>query len=255
MKKFTTVLKTFVFLSILWCSYVPTVDAQVDLCGNLLHFQILENGQLTWYSNNVKPVRYKVVYLSSNPLRSGIQQATNIHPSSSGFITKSKYNYRYWFLIQANCMGESNHWFGSISNGKYMYIDEINLDKIEICCNASDDHCNCSAYEDNCNLCELVDAILNGKKATDVTSMLDIRTFPNPVSNYSNIEYTLADDKNVSLSIYNISGQKIAQLINDEWQVANNYQRTFDFSNLTAGIYFYVLETAGEQQMLKVIKY
>ena len=85
-------------------------------------------------------------------------------------------------------------------------------------------------------------------------SVNDIRTFPisfelkqnypNPFNPSTTIEYALSKRSNVLLSVYNITGELIQILINEE-QDAGNYKVKFEVTNSGAeknnasGIYFY----------------
>jgi spore coat protein CotH len=70
------------------------------------------------------------------------------------------------------------------------------------------------------------------------------QNFPNPFNPTTVISYTLQAASKVHLSVYDISGRKIAELING-WRDAGVHEVTFDGSELASGIYFYHL-TAGE---------
>jgi len=68
------------------------------------------------------------------------------------------------------------------------------------------------------------------------------QNFPNPFNPETNIKFTLQKDGQVQLSIYNITGQEVAVLV-DEKMSQGTHQVTFDASSLTSGVYFYKLKT------------
>ena len=72
--------------------------------------------------------------------------------------------------------------------------------------------------------------------------------YPNPVKDRAYIEYELVSESNVVLSIYNTSGQKLAELVRAV-QSPNKYQVVLDVNNLnlTNGMYIYRLDCSGEQ--------
>ena len=78
------------------------------------------------------------------------------------------------------------------------------------------------------------------------------QNYPNPFNPTTTIKYTISsvvDGKfafttNVRLSIYNILGQEIVTLVNEQ-QKPGRYKIQFDASHLSSGIYFYRLIAGG----------
>jgi len=66
------------------------------------------------------------------------------------------------------------------------------------------------------------------------------QNYPNPFNPTTKIEFSIPEAGTYKLAVYNILGQVVGQLINKELQ-AGNYQRIFDASNLSSGLYFYKL--------------
>jgi flagellar hook assembly protein FlgD len=72
-----------------------------------------------------------------------------------------------------------------------------------------------------------------------------------------NIDYALPTDCHVTLSIYNILGQKVRVLV-DEYQSTGNKSVTWDGRDdrgqeVTSGIYFYRLEAGDFNQSRKML--
>jgi hypothetical protein len=78
------------------------------------------------------------------------------------------------------------------------------------------------------------------------------QNYPNPFNPSTTIRYTLPLAGNVTLKVYNALGQEIATLVNGH-QKAQNYEVTFDASNLASGIYIYKLQTANFSQSKKMV--
>lgn len=73
-------------------------------------------------------------------------------------------------------------------------------------------------------------------------SMVEIH--PNPFNPTATLTFTLVQTEQVKLSVYDLSGRRVAQLING-WREAGTHEVTFDASNLASGVYICYLE-AGQ---------
>jgi hypothetical protein len=84
------------------------------------------------------------------------------------------------------------------------------------------------------------------------------QNYPNPFNPATRIPYSIYKKSWVKLTIYNILGQRIKTLINEEQDVGY-YQPEFDISRdnngqeLSSGVYFYKLEVAGISYSKKLI--
>jgi hypothetical protein len=70
------------------------------------------------------------------------------------------------------------------------------------------------------------------------------QNYPNPFNPSTVIKYQLKADSKVSLTIYNILGQEVANLVNEE-QKAGTYSVNFNASRLSSGVYFYKLQAGS----------
>jgi hypothetical protein len=66
------------------------------------------------------------------------------------------------------------------------------------------------------------------------------QNYPNPFNPSTKIRFTLPQQALVKLEVYDILGQRIAQLVNTEL-TAGTHEVLFNASNLASGIYLYVL--------------
>ena len=70
------------------------------------------------------------------------------------------------------------------------------------------------------------------------------QNYPNPFNPSTIINYQLAVDSKVSLKIFNILGQEVAELVNSNI-VAGSHTATFNAAGLNSGVYMYRLEAIG----------
>ena len=66
------------------------------------------------------------------------------------------------------------------------------------------------------------------------------QNYPNPFNPVTKLSYELPFDSKVNLSVFNMLGQKVMDVVN-EFQNAGTYERTIDASTLSSGIYIYQL--------------
>jgi plastocyanin len=88
------------------------------------------------------------------------------------------------------------------------------------------------------------------KLAADKFELL--QNFPNPFNPSTKIEYWISDRSFVSLKIYNILGDEIATLVNEEKE-QGVYDITFDAAGLSSGMYLYKLQAGSFVETKKMV--
>jgi photosystem II stability/assembly factor-like uncharacterized protein len=68
------------------------------------------------------------------------------------------------------------------------------------------------------------------------------QNYPNPFNPSTKIRFSLPAESYLTLDIFNLTGQKVKQLISDRLS-AGKHEVNFDASNLTSGIYIYQIKT------------
>lgn len=90
---------------------------------------------------------------------------------------------------------------------------------------------------------------VSGEKGEIPEKFLLYQNYPNPFNPITTIEFSLPVSGLVTLKIYNVLGQEIAELLNGEMK-AGNYSIKFDASKFSSGMYLYKL-TAGNFTSVK----
>jgi len=78
------------------------------------------------------------------------------------------------------------------------------------------------------------------------------QNYPNPFNPTSKIQFSIAQTVNVKLSVYNVLGEQVAKLV-DQQLPASTYSINFNASNLPGGIYFYRIIAGDFVQTKKMI--
>jgi hypothetical protein len=78
------------------------------------------------------------------------------------------------------------------------------------------------------------------------------QNYPNPFNPTTKITYIIPTSSKVTLKIFNLLGQLVATLV-DEEQKANTYVKEFDASRLASGTYFYQIKAGNFNSTKKMI--
>ncbi|MCX6137106.1 MAG: chitobiase/beta-hexosaminidase C-terminal domain-containing protein, partial [Ignavibacteriales bacterium] len=70
------------------------------------------------------------------------------------------------------------------------------------------------------------------------------QNYPNPFNPVTTIRFSLAAKAKVALTVYNVLGQRVAELVNGEMQTGV-YAVPFNAAHMASGVYFYRLEAKG----------
>lgn len=77
------------------------------------------------------------------------------------------------------------------------------------------------------------------------------QNYPNPFNPVTTIEFELSTDSRASLTVYNVLGERVTELLNGRLG-AGVHRVAFDARNLPSGIYFYELRVATQSQVRKM---
>jgi len=104
------------------------------------------------------------------------------------------------------------------------------------------------------NVTNFNNAINQALAATSIletsTADFQMQLFPNPVINKANLNYTLKENANVNIEVFNTIGEKVKALANER-QSEGKHETPIDFESLSNGIYFIKLTIGESFQIIK----
>lgn len=98
------------------------------------------------------------------------------------------------------------------------------------------------------------DGPVTGVRETDaIVSKFELQqNYPNPFNPTTTIRFSVPENGMVSLKVYNVLGQLVANLINQELK-SGSYEVDFNGFNLSSGIYLYKLSTGNYEATKKMM--
>jgi hypothetical protein len=78
------------------------------------------------------------------------------------------------------------------------------------------------------------------------------QNYPNPFNPSTTIKYSITSSDFVTLKVYDVLGNEVATLINEE-KPAGSYEVNFDATQLSSGIYFYTINASNFVETKKMI--
>jgi len=91
-----------------------------------------------------------------------------------------------------------------------------------------------------------------GIEPTEDAEAVSVSVYPNPFNPAANISFRLAEAMHVKLEIYNVMGQKVGTLVDDNLS-AGEYTRKWDGSQFASGVYMYRLQAGETVQTAKMV--
>ncbi len=89
------------------------------------------------------------------------------------------------------------------------------------------------------------------------SQIINLSNYPNPFNPTTTISFDLASESNVNITVYNVKGQKVKQLVNDQlsagqhsivWNGKDNNNKS-----VASGLYFYKISTGKSTSMKKML--
>ncbi|HGY56661.1 MAG TPA: T9SS type A sorting domain-containing protein, partial [Caldithrix abyssi] len=99
--------------------------------------------------------------------------------------------------------------------------------------------------------------VMTDKPDISLPEKYSLSSYPNPFNPSTNIHYSLPQGSYVQLTIYDITGKKVAELVND-YQQAGEYELTWHAENsfgqqLASGLYFVRIQAGKYMKILKMM--
>ncbi len=91
----------------------------------------------------------------------------------------------------------------------------------------------------------------NEEDVMNIRSFSLHQNYPNPFNPSTNISYTLPNNGQVKLEVFDITGRLVSTVV-DQRQTAGQYTLRFDGANLASGIYFYRLKAAQQVEIRRM---
>ena len=87
----------------------------------------------------------------------------------------------------------------------------------------------------------------------DFPELFDLKqNYPNPFNPSTNITFAIPDQTHVRLDIYNVIGQRVSTLVNEE-KTPGRYEVLFDAATMASGVYLYRLQTDTFQKTRQML--
>jgi hypothetical protein len=96
-----------------------------------------------------------------------------------------------------------------------------------------------------------ITTLIDDEKFNPSTFNLE-QNYPNPFNPSTTIKYSIQKNAYVNLSVYNMLGQKVTELVN-EMMSAGEYQIEFNSAELSSGVYIAKLISGNYTQLIKMI--
>jgi hypothetical protein len=94
---------------------------------------------------------------------------------------------------------------------------------------------------------------LNRNPNSEISSRFSLsQNYPNPFNPVTNIKFDIPNASNVKLTVFDITGREIAELVNNQLE-AGTYNVDFDASHLASGTYFYRIEAGDFKEVKKML--
>ena len=149
---------------------------------------------------------------------------------------------------------------GAFVNGECRAVTEINDGCVSLVINGTEAETTTFKLYQNSQVTDLNTEITTApgedvffeftSEAPVATQMM--RAYPNPFNPETTIAYQTSEAGNVNVSVYNVKGQKVSELTNEN-QSAGTHSVVWNAASQASGIYFVKMTASGTDQIQKLI--
>jgi hypothetical protein len=216
---------------------------QIDIAptvGDLLNFRTPQAIGTSLYDGS-NPLPVELFSFSASLLDNSVKLSwrTETEVSNYGFeVQKSEVSRQEseWSAIgfveghgNSNSPKEYSFIDGSVASGKYFYrLKQIDTD---------------GQFEYS----KVIEVDLGSPQKFELS-----QNYPNPFNPTTTIKFSIPQSGNVKLTVYNLLGEKVAELVN-EFEEAGVYTIDFNASKFDSGVYVYKIEVNGFVQSKKML--
>ena len=227
-----------------WEWWEQDADADYEVTGNQLHFIIRDGGNANW---NIQAIYPGILLIRGNTYR------FEFDAWSDGIRV-------VWFDVGKN--GDPWTDYSKIGgtalkpfkeHHAYEFImNDLTEPNARIVLNVGTD--DTDVYVDNVSLIQIVQSDIAESSVFPSDFSLS-RNYPNPFNPMTHIQYTVPEQANIKIEIYNVLGKVVHTLI-DQTREAGVYSQTWDASDLSTGVYFIqmVVEISRDQSSYHQIR-
>ena len=214
---------------------ISVYDIKFDNDGNLY----LATDESVW-TNSSNPLPVEITSFTATADKSTVtlkwNTATEVNNSGFGIERKLTDSTKWQNIDFIKGSGTSK------KQNKYTYVNKnLAAGKYNFRLKQLDNNGNYKYYQ----LDKLV--IVNNPTAFELD-----QNYPNPFNPSTNIRFSLPTKQFVTLKVYNILGEEVTTLVNEE-KPEGQYTLNFSVKNMTSGVYFYTMHAGSFNETRKMI--
>ena len=96
--------------------------------------------------------------------------------------------------------------------------------------------------------------LLTATQEPNLTILQDIQAFPNPFNSDLTVKFQLAETTNISMNLYDMSGKKIAQFVENQRFTEGGHQLSVKPNLKTSGLYYLQIKTDKGMFYKKIVR-
>ncbi len=97
-------------------------------------------------------------------------------------------------------------------------------------------------------------AIFSGGTPVPKKDLIQLSAYPNPFNSLTRINFNVPVNAKITLTVYDVLGRKVKNLISGEYRPAGNYTSYFNAETLSSGIYYCKLYLDGDDDYTSVFR-